>query len=80
MAGDRHNNLKGLTLNSHVPFLSTIWSIRFVYVGAYFKLETTEIRMIQRMCGVWLRDKKASSELRDRVGVETIGEYVGEAG
>jgi hypothetical protein len=38
------------------------------------KLETTEMRMIRLMCGVSLRDKKTSSELRDRVGVETIGE------
>jgi hypothetical protein len=38
------------------------------------RLETTEIRMIRQMYGVSLRDKKTSSELRDRVGVETIGE------
>jgi hypothetical protein len=38
------------------------------------KLETTTMRMIRQMCGVLLRDKKTSSELRDRVGVETIGE------
>jgi hypothetical protein len=30
--------------------------------------------MIRWMCGVSLIDKKTSSELRDRVGVETIGE------
>jgi hypothetical protein len=37
------------------------------------RLETTEMRMIRQMCGVSLRDKKTSSELRDRVGVEAIG-------
>jgi hypothetical protein len=32
------------------------------------------MKMIRWMCGVSLRDKKTSSELRDRVGGETIGE------
>jgi hypothetical protein len=44
------------------------------------ELEATEMRMIQRMCGVLLRDKKTCSELRDRVGVEAIGEVCREAG
>ena len=36
------------------------------------KLETTEMRMIRWMCGVSLRDRKTSSELRERIGVEPI--------
>ena len=33
-------------------------------------LERTEMRMIRWMCGVTLRDRQTSSELRERMGVE----------
>jgi hypothetical protein len=44
------------------------------------KFETTEMRMIQRMCGVSLRDKKTSSELRAEWEWKLQGRYVGETG
>jgi hypothetical protein len=36
-------------------------------------LERTEMRMIRWMCGVSKMDRKTSSELRERLGVEAIG-------
>lgn len=40
------------------------------------KLERTEMRMIRWMCGVSLRERRTSVELRQRLGVEPIGEVV----
>ena len=40
------------------------------------KLERTEMRMIRWMCGVSLRERKTSAELRERIGVEAIGVLV----
>ena len=40
------------------------------------QLECNDIRMIRWMCGVSLRDKKSSEELRQRLGVESIRECV----
>jgi hypothetical protein len=34
------------------------------------KLETTDMRMIRWICGVSLRDKHTSTQLRSRIGVE----------
>ena len=36
-------------------------------------VERTEMRMVKWMCGTSLREKKTSVELRDRMGIETIG-------
>ena len=40
------------------------------------KLNRAEMRMIRWMCGVSLKDRKTSAELRQRMGVEAIGEVV----
>ncbi|XP_065323137.1 uncharacterized protein LOC135930284 [Gordionus sp. m RMFG-2023] len=37
------------------------------------KLERTEMRMARWMCGVSLRERKTSKELRARLGIEMIG-------
>jgi hypothetical protein len=37
------------------------------------KLETTDMRMISWICGVSLRDKHTSAELRSRLGVKAFG-------
>ena len=39
-------------------------------------LERTEMRMIRWMCGVTLRDRQTSSELRERMGVDPVSEVI----
>lgn len=40
------------------------------------KLERTDMRMIRWMCGMSLRDRKTSAELRKRIGVEAINDVM----
>ena len=40
------------------------------------RLNRAEMRMIRWMCGVSLRDRKTSAELRQRMGVEAITDVV----
>ena len=40
------------------------------------KLERTEMRMVRFMCGVSLRDKCTNSDLRNRVGIDSIVDAV----
>ena len=40
------------------------------------RFERTEMRMVRWMCGVSLREKKTSAELRARMGLEPVGEVV----
>ena len=37
------------------------------------RMERTEMRMIRWMCGLSLRERQPSTELRRRLGVEAIG-------
>ena len=39
-------------------------------------LEVTEMKMARWMCGVSLREQKTSKEIRDRLGIEQIGEVL----
>ena len=40
------------------------------------RLERTEMKMVRWMCGVSLRERKTSKELRRMMGIEAIGELV----
>ena len=40
------------------------------------RLERTEMKMVRWMCGVSLRDRVPSSELRDRLGIELVTDVV----
>ena len=40
------------------------------------KLERTEMRMVRFMCGVGLRDKCTNSDLRNRLGIDSIVEAI----
>jgi hypothetical protein len=44
------------------------------------KLETTDMRMIRWICGMSLRDRISSTELRTRIVVEQLWKYAGEIG
>jgi len=54
---------------------SETWPVKVEHVAA---LERAEMRMIRWMCRVSLREKIKSTELRERMGVEAIGEVVRE--
>ena len=40
------------------------------------RLERTEMRMVRWMCGVSLRDRVPSAELRERMGIESVSDAV----
>mgnify|MGYP007071599789 CR=1 FL=1 len=40
------------------------------------RLERTEMRMVRWMCGVSLRDRVSSEELRERMGIESVSDVV----
>ena len=40
------------------------------------RLERTERMMVRRMCGVTLRDRKSSEELRKRLGIMSVSSMV----
>ena len=42
-------------------------------MGHESMIERTEMRIVRLICGTCLREKKTSLELRDRMGIETIG-------
>ncbi|XP_065315796.1 uncharacterized protein LOC135924631 [Gordionus sp. m RMFG-2023] len=46
------------------------WAMKAIHEA---KLERTEMRMVRWMCGVSLRERKTSKELRARLGIEMIG-------
>jgi hypothetical protein len=48
---------------------SETWAMK---AGHESKLETADMRMIRWMCGVSLRDRKSSADLRDMIGVRPI--------
>jgi hypothetical protein len=52
-----------------MTYFKEIWPLKVQHES---KLETTDMRMIRWMCGVSLRDRVPSEELRAWVGVETI--------
>ena len=60
-------------VRSCMVYGSEMWSIKVEHEA---KLERTEMRMIRWMCGVSLRERKTSAELRERIGVEAIGVLV----
>ena len=38
------------------------------------RLECTEMRMVRWMCGISLRDRVLSAELRERIGIESVSD------
>ncbi len=52
---------------------SETWPMRAEHEA---KLERTEMRMIRWMCGVSLRERKTSAELREWIGVEAVGDVM----
>ena len=54
-------------------YASETWALR---EEDLVRLERNDMRMIRWMCGVSLRDRKSSEELRQRLGVESIRECV----
>ena len=52
---------------------SETWALRLDHVT---KLERAEMRMIRWMCGVTLKDRMTSADLRTLVGVEVLGDVL----
>ena len=52
---------------------SETWPMRAEHEA---KLERTEMRMIRWMCGVSMRERKTSAELREWIGVEVVGDVM----
>ena len=40
------------------------------------RLDRTEMRMVRWMCGVSLRERETSNALRQRIGIEAVGDVV----
>ena len=53
------------------------------YVGGKYEeiglLERTEMRMLRLMCAVTLQDRTTNADLRNRFGIECIGDVAEEA-
>ena len=45
-------------------------------VEQVLRIERTEMRMVRWMCGVSLRERKTSAELRQRMGIEDVGDVM----
>ena len=60
-------------VRSIMLYASETWALR---EEDLVRLERNDMRMIRWMCGVSLRDRKSSEELRQRLGVESIRECV----
>ena len=60
-------------VRSAMVYGSETWPMKVEHEKA---LERTEMRMIRWMCGVSLKDKITSAELRERMGVEGISEVM----
>ena len=54
-------------------FGNETWAVK---VGDMQRLERTERMMVRWMCGVTLRDKKSSEELRKRLGIASVSSMV----
>ena len=60
-------------VRSVMLYASETWALR---EEDLVRLERNDMRMIRWMCGVTLRDRKSSEELRQRLGVESIRECI----
>ena len=56
-------------VRSCMTYGSETWTLKAEHEK---RLETTEMRMIRRICGVTLRDRCTNASLRDKIGVEPI--------
>ena len=52
-------------------YVSETWAMT---VEQSWRLERTEMRMVRWMCGVSLRDRVLSAELRERMGIESVSD------
>ena len=60
-------------VRSGMTYGSETWALKVEHEE---KLNRAEMRMIRWMCGVSLRDRKTSAELRQKMGVEAIADVV----
>jgi len=60
-------------VRSAMIYGSETWAIK---ADQEARFERTEMRMVRWMCGVSLRDKKSSAELRLQIGIEPINDVV----
>ena len=73
-AGILRNMFVSLRLRSSMLHGSETWPVRKEKVVA---LQRAEMRMVRWMCGVKLKDRLPSKELRERLGVDDIAENLG---
>ena len=60
-------------VRSAMIYGSEMWAMTVEQSG---RLERTEIRMVRWLCGVSLRDRVPSAELRERMGIESVSDAV----
>ena len=60
-------------VRSAMVYGSETWAMTAEQSG---RLERTEMRMVRWMCGVSLRDRVPSAELRERMGIESVSDAV----
>ena len=60
-------------VRSAMVYGSETWAMTSEQMGRF---ERTEMRMVRWMCGVSLRDKFTSDELRERMGIEPVLDFV----
>ena len=58
-----------MCVRSAMVYGSETWAMMVEKSG---RLECMEIRMVRWMCGVSLRDRVPSAELRERMGIESV--------
>ena len=60
----------GACIRSAMIYGSEIWAVD---TEQELRLERAEMKMVRWMCGVSLRERKTNVELRERLGIEKIG-------
>jgi L-amino acid N-acyltransferase YncA len=56
-----------------VGYVSETWAIKMCNMR---RLESTENTLVRSMCGVKLKDRRQSVELRERLGFECVAKMV----
>lgn len=60
-------------VRSAMVYGSETWAMNAEQIGRF---ERTEMKMVRWMCGVSLRDRVPSAELRERMGIESVSDVV----
>ena len=63
----------GACIRSAMIYDSETWAVD---TEQELRLEREEMRMVRWMCGVSLRERKTNVELRERLGIEKIGDVM----